>query len=82
MLTLENVTKIYKGDLFETKALQDVSLKVNQGEFVAIMGESGSGRTTLLNIIGGMDVLSSGKYYLQDVPVHECKAEKLDKLRK
>ena len=82
MLSLENVTKIYKGDLFETKALQDVSLTVEQGEFLAIMGESGSGKTTLLNILGGMDTLSSGKYYLQDVAVHECKPAKLDRVRK
>ena len=82
MITLENVTKIYKGDLYETKALQDVSLTVEQGEFVAIMGESGSGKTTLLNIIGGMDMLTSGKYFLQDVAVHDCKPAKLDKVRK
>ncbi len=82
MIRLDKITKIYNGDLYETKALQDISMEIKQGEFVAIMGESGSGKTTLLNIIGGMDVASSGEYYLQDVAVHDCKPAKLDFIRK
>lgn len=82
MIKLNQITKIYKGDLFETVALQEVSLSIERGEFVVIMGESGSGKTTLLNIIGGMDRPTSGEYYLNDIAVHKCKAGELDKLRK
>ena len=57
---LEHVTRTYKRDAFEVKALDDVSLKIPDQGFVAIMGPSGSGKTTLLNLIAGIDHASSG----------------------
>ena len=60
MLTLKNITKIYKTGDFKQKALDDVSISFRENEFVSILGQSGGGKTTMLNIIGGLDKYSSG----------------------
>lgn len=64
MLTMENVSKVYRTDLVETHALKDFNLTVNEGEFVAVTGPSGSGKTTFLNIAGLLETYSSGRYLL------------------
>jgi putative ABC transport system ATP-binding protein len=58
---LEHVTRIYRRDEFEIRALDDVSLQVPAARFVAIMGPSGSGKTTMLNLIAGIDHPTSGR---------------------
>ena len=60
MVSVENVTKIYKRGSEELKVLDSLSLEVPEGEFVALMGPSGSGKTTLLNLIAGIDRPTSG----------------------
>ena len=82
MISLQNVKKIYKGDGYETIALNGIDLEINKGEFVAIMGKSGSGKSTLLNIIGCMDRLSSGKYIIDEKDVSKVGTFALDKIRK
>jgi putative ABC transport system ATP-binding protein len=62
VLTLQNVTRVYRAADVETSALNDVSLRIEPGEFVAVTGPSGCGKSTLLNILGLLDVPSSGEY--------------------
>ena len=67
MLELKNVTKIYKTEGFEQKALDDISVNFRKHEFASILGPSGSGKTTMLNIIGGLDHYDSGDLIINEV---------------
>ena len=78
LLELKNVSKIY-GDL---KALNDVSIKVEKGEWVAIMGPSGSGKSTMMNIIGCMDKPSLGEVLLDGVDISKEPQKKLTDIRR
>ncbi|MCM1272960.1 MAG: ABC transporter ATP-binding protein [Clostridium sp.] len=82
MIELQNISKTYKSINGKTDALSDVSLTINEREFVCIMGKSGSGKTTLLNIIGCMDQADSGEYCLDTVSVGKLSANKFDRLRR
>jgi putative ABC transport system ATP-binding protein len=62
MIKIENLEKVYRTEEVETKALNKVSLEVNDGEFVAIMGPSGCGKSTLLNILGLLDEPDGGSF--------------------
>jgi putative ABC transport system ATP-binding protein len=69
MIEMQNVGKVFRTDTVETHALRNFSLKVEPGEFVAITGHSGSGKTTFLNVAGLLEELDSGRYVFdgQDV---------------
>ncbi len=69
MIEMQNVGKVFRTDVVETHALRNFSLKVEPGEFVAITGHSGSGKTTFLNVAGLLEELDSGRYIFdgQDV---------------
>ncbi len=61
VVQVRNVSKVFKRDAFEVKALDDVSIEIAGGEFMALMGPSGSGKTTLLNMIAAIDRPTSGE---------------------
>ena len=73
MLEIKKITKIYKLDNFEQKALDNVSIKFRESEFVSILGPSGSGKTTLLNIIGGLDKYTSGDLIINGISTKKYK---------
>lgn len=76
-LKIENLCKIYGKGVNQVTALDHVTLKIEKGEFTAIIGSSGSGKSTLLHIIGGVDVPTSGKVFLDGQDVYTQSDEKL-----
>lgn len=81
-IEFKNVSKIYKSGEVEVKALDDVSFEINQGELVVILGHSGAGKTTALNILGGMDKATSGKIVVAKKDITKYKKKELIKYRR
>jgi len=81
IIKTNNLTKIYKMDYIEVKALDCISINVNNGEIVAITGASGSGKSTLLHILGCLDLATSGDYILDGEDVKNLSKDALAKFR-
>lgn len=81
MITLTNLNKIYRTKEVETQALEQISLTIEEKEFVSIMGPSGCGKSTLLNIIGLLDSPTSGELFLDGVEVSRLSDKVMAKLR-
>lgn len=81
MIELRNITKIYEIGDSRVAALDDVSFKCEKGEFVSIMGHSGSGKSTMMNILGCLDRPSSGNYIIDGVDVAGMSDDELAMLR-
>ena len=77
LIEIENIFKTYRMGTVEVHALNGVDLRVDTGEFIAIMGASGSGKTTLMNIIGCLDLPSIGSYFLDGVDVGKLNDDEL-----
>ncbi len=81
MLSMRGIQKVYRTDLVETHALHEFSLDVASGEFVAVMGRSGSGKTTFLNIAGLLDTFDAGTYTLDGEDVSRLKDREMSRIR-
>ncbi len=82
ILKIENVKKEYANGDKKLYALDDVSLAINQGEFIAIIGPSGSGKSTLLHIIGGIDNPTSGKVLINGADISSLRSDKMTIFRR
>lgn len=81
ILELKDVWKVYKMDSVEVPALRGINLKVKEGEFVAVIGASGSGKSTALNMIGALDVPTKGLVFLDGIEITKLPESKLARIR-
>ena len=81
MLSMSHIRKVYRTQLVETYALDDITLEVIAGEFVAVMGRSGSGKTTFLNVAGLLDTFESGTYLLDGQDVSRLSDREMSRIR-
>ena len=79
---LEHVTKVYRMGEVEIRAVDGIDFEINRGEFVVIVGPSGAGKTTVLNILGGMDSASSGKVIVDGNDIAKYSQRKLTAYRR
>ncbi len=82
MISLRNLSKYYSAGALKTFVLRNITLDINEGEFVSIMGPSGSGKSTLLHILGMLDEASEGEYLFLDKPVHKLSEKQRGELHK
>lgn len=82
VIDLSRVTKVYGHGEGEVRALRGIDLRINTGEFVAVMGPSGGGKSTCMNILGCLDTPTSGSYRFLGVPVGEMSADQRALLRR
>jgi putative ABC transport system ATP-binding protein len=82
MIRTKDLYKIFRTELVETTALQNIDFEVQKGEFVAIMGPSGCGKSTLLNILGLLDNYDSGVYYFNGIDTSSFNEKESANLRK
>lgn len=82
MIKIENLSKVFRTEEVETRALNGVSIQIQKGEFVTIMGASGCGKSTLLNIIGLLDDFNEGSYSFLDKEISGVKENEKSKIRK
>ncbi|MBE0542698.1 MAG: ABC transporter ATP-binding protein [Verrucomicrobia bacterium] len=81
MVELRNVSKIYRLGEEEIRALDDVSLDIDEGEFISIIGPSGSGKSTLMHILGCLDSPTKGTIQLDGVMIHDASSRQLATMR-
>lgn len=81
LIEIINLNKIYDKTKIPVHALKNINLKIEKGEFTAIVGPSGSGKTTLLNMIGGLDSPTDGKVLINGIDISKMKADELIEFR-
>ena len=81
-IEVRNITKVYKAGEVEIKALDEIGFGIEKGEFVVVVGPSGAGKTTILNILGGMDTATSGSLYVDNVDITKYNEARLTAYRR
>lgn len=81
LIEVKDITKIYRIGNIQVKALSNVSLIIEEGEFVAVMGPSGSGKSTFMNILGCLDKPTGGEYFLENIDIGKLDRDELASIR-
>ena len=81
IITVDTINKTYKNGSLELQVLKNISFKVDKGEFLAIMGSSGSGKSTMMNILGCLDNQYEGRYILDGIDISKSTENELSEIR-
>lgn len=82
LVEFKNVSKIYRMGEVEIKAVDDISFEIEEGKFTVVLGASGAGKTTILNLLGGMDRATNGSIYVAEKDICELDDDKLCEFRR